>query len=223
MKKRNVSRIVCLFLCLCLFCTGVSAYTIIPVDKDKAFSEELKAKEKVSSWAKGEIDLAREAGLITEHTAFYQTNNISRFQFAELIVNLTEKVTGKKITPAAADTFTDCSEEVVRKAYAAGIVNGKSETTFAPDENCTREQIAAMIYRAWKYIGEETGCAVPSETKAFAAYADKSKVSGYAVEAVGVLATCGVMKGTSETQLSPKNSCTIEMCILLIYRLYQRF
>ena len=87
----------------------------------------------------------------------------------------------------------------------------------------TDEQIAAMIYRAWKYIGEETGCAVPSETKAFAAYADKSKVSGYAVETVGVLATCGVMKGTSETQLSPKNSCTIEMCILLIYRLYQRF
>jgi len=221
--KKMFSRAVCLLLCTCMLCTGVSAYTIIPVDKSSAFSDELIEKEKVSSWAKSEVDAAWKAGLITEHTGDYVTKDISRFQFAELIVNMTEKVTGKTITPAAADTFDDCREEAVRKAYAVGIVNGKSATTFAPDENCTREQIAAMIHRAWKYIGQETGCAVPTDTKAFNTYVDKSKVSPYAVEAVGVLATCGVMKGTSATELSPKNSCTVEMCILLIYRLYQRF
>jgi len=221
--KHMICRAFSLLLCVCVLCVSVSAYTIIPVDKSTSFSETLLEKEKVSSWAKGEVDEAWRAGLVTEHTSEYITKDISRFQFAELIVNMTEKVTGKKITPAAADTFTDCSETAVLKAYAAGIVNGKSEDIFDPDDNCTREQIAAMIHRAWKYIGEETGCTVPTDSRAFRNYTDKSKVSSYAVEAVGVLATCGVMKGVSDTQLSPKGSCTVEMCILLIYRLYQRF
>lgn len=67
------------------------------------------------------------------------TRSITRFQFAELIVNLTEKVTGKEIVPAAASTFTDCTETAVLKAYAAGIVGGIGNNLFAPDTTTNRE------------------------------------------------------------------------------------
>ena len=42
-------------------------------------------------------DIAREAGLLTEHTDDCFKEDITRFQFAELIVNMAEKATGKTI------------------------------------------------------------------------------------------------------------------------------
>lgn len=52
--------------------------------------------------------------------------------------------------------------EAVRWAASKEIVHGHSERKFAPDDNITREQIAAIMYRYAKYkgydvsVGEET-------------------------------------------------------------------
>lgn len=221
--KKTIIRLITALLCVCLLCGSAAAYTIIDVDEDLSFSEDLKEKEAVSSWAKAEIDAARAAGLITENTDEYMKRATTRFQFAELIVNLTEKLTGKAIVPAPADTFTDCKEEVVLKAYAAGIVNGMTADTFVPDATTNREQIATMIYRAVQYIAEETGTDLAPKAADISTFSDKDSVSSWAKEGVGRLAANGIMRGDSATTLSPKNSCTVEQSILLIYRLYSAF
>lgn len=218
--KKTVIRLITLLLCACLLCGSAAAYTIIDVDEDLSFSEELKEKEAVSSWAKAEIDAARAAGLITEHTGEYITRATTRFQFAELIVNLTEKVTGETITPAPIGTFTDCDELAVRKAYAAGIVNGMTADTFAPDATTNREQIATMIYRAICYIEEKAGPAIVPNSADLTGFTDKDTVSSWALEGVGRLAANNIMRGDSATTLSPKKSCTVEQSILLIYRVF---
>ena len=171
-------------------------------------------------WAEAEVALAREAGLITEHTDNCFKEDITRFQFAELAVNLAEKATGKEITPAPADTFTDCTETAVLKAYAAGIVNGVGNGTFAPDQTTNREQIAAMLYRAVQYIERNGGKGLAIKTSDISKYTDNAQVSSWAKEAVGTLAANGVMKGTSGTTLSPQASCTVEQSVILVYRLY---
>lgn len=222
MKKFAV-RLITLLLCACLLCGSAAAYTIIDVDEDLSFSQDLKEKEDVSDWAKAEIDAARAAGLITEHTNEYMKRATTRFQFAELIVNLTEKVTGKAITPAPAGTFTDCDELAVRKAYAAGIVNGMTADTFVPDATTNREQIATMIYRAIRYIADETGTDLAPKAADISAFSDKDTVSSWALEGVGRLASNGIMKGDSAITLSPKKSCTVEQSILLVYRVYSAF
>lgn len=54
-------------------------------------------------------------------------------------------------TPA--DPFTDVAEDAyyydaVLWAVTQGITTGKTETTFAPDEICTRGHIVTFLYRA---------------------------------------------------------------------------
>lgn len=165
--------------------------------------------------------MAREAGLLTEHTDNYFKEDITRFQFAELAVNFAEKATGKEITAAPADTFTDCTEAAVLKAYAAGIVNGVGDGAFAPDQTTNREQIAAMLYRAVQYIEQNSGKGLDVKSTDISKYTDNAQVSEWAKDAVGVLAANGVMKGTSDTTLSPQASCTVEQGVLLVYRLYR--
>lgn len=110
----------------------------------------------------------------------------------------------------------------ISKAYAAGIVGGVGNNRFDPSAKSNREQIAAMIYRAVKYIQTETNVSLVPKTADLSKFTDKSQVSSWAVEGVGALAANGIMAGTSATTLSPKSSCPIEQCIVLIYRLYKK-
>ena len=218
-----MKRTLCAILALSfVFTLSSMAFTFEHLDRDDLFSPEVIEQEKVSEWAKEEIDKAIDAGLVTPHTSDYMTKDITRFQFAELAVNFAEKATGKEVTPAAADTFTDTSDETVLKAYAAGIVNGVGDgKTFAPDDTTNREQIALMLYRAAQYVKNNGGKAIPDMGTDISKYTDRDSVSLWAKEAVGALANNGVMKGSSDTTLSPAASCSKEQSIILVYRLYE--
>lgn len=175
-----------------------------------------------SNWAKPEIDAARKAGLLTENTDNHFKEDITRSQFAELVVNMVEKAIGKEISPAPASTFTDTSETSILKAYSASIVSGVSKTEFAPKNYITREQIATMLYRAITYIEKEKGKEYTTKDDSIESYTDKGSVSSYAKQGVGILANNKIMSGTSATTLSPKSSATIEQSVLLVYRLYNK-
>lgn len=176
--------------------------------------------EPASDWAKSEIDKAKEADLLTPNTSLFFKNDITRSQFAELVVNMIEKVTDNNITPASTSTFTDTSDTNILKAYNVGIVNGLSTTEFSPDTLITREQIATMIYRAITYIEKEKNVEYTVKNDKLENYTDKANVSSYALQGVGILANNNIMTGTSATTLSPKSSATIEQSVLLIYRLF---
>lgn len=188
------------------------AWEATPVDMSQ-----VQVDNGASSWAKSELQAAYEAGLVVDlngNPGFQDT--IDRLQFAQLAVNLVEVLNGEAIAPAAADTFSDCDHEAVLKAYAAGIVQGVGDGLFDPSGKLTREQLATMLYRAWGTLGDQTPSA------GLAGYTDAANVSSWAADAVGSLAASGIMKGTSDTTLTPQGPCTIEQSILLVYRLYQQ-
>lgn len=184
---------------------------------------ELAAFAAPSDWAKAEVEAAETAGLIPDLNGNpgWQ-DNTTRLQFAQLAVRLAESVTGETLPAAPASTFTDCAELDVRKAYAAGIVNGTSVTTFSPDSKLTREQLATMLWRAADYIQQQTGEQVLTAGGSLTGYADADRVSDYAEEAVATLANYGIMKGTSATALSPQQNCSVEQSVLLAYRMLQQ-
>lgn len=181
------------------------------------------AANQPSSWAKAEVEAAKAAGLVPALTGNpgYQTS-ITRQQFAELVVTLVEQATGKTLEAAPAGTFSDCTNLAVRKASAAGIVNGMGDGLFAPNQTTNREQIATMVNRAIQYIKAETGTDLTPVKGSISKFADKSSVSSWAVEGVGALAANGIMNGTSSTQLSPKATCTVEQSILLSFRTFEK-
>lgn len=219
MKKKLLATLCAISLCVGLLAGTASAFTVMQLDPADVFSPELIEKEKVSEWAQDEIALARAAGLITERTGDYMTRSITRLQFAELAVNLAEKATGKEIAASASDTFTDCADAAVLKANAAGIVNGVGDGKFAPDQQTNREQIASMLHRTITYIAQQKSGSYLKNPADISAFSDKAQVSSWAVEGVGALAANEIMKGSSG-KLSPKDGCTIEQSILLVYRIY---
>lgn len=184
---------------------------------------ELAALIAPSSWAQAEISAAEAAGLIPELNGNpgWQ-DNTTRLQFAQLAVRLAEQATGQTLPVVSASTFVDCSNLDVRKAYAAGIVSGTSDTTFSPGNSLTREQLAAMLWRTAGYIQKQTGKQELSAGGSLAGYTDAGRVSAYAKEAVASLAQHGIMKGTSATELSPQENCSVEQSILLTYRMMQK-
>lgn len=174
-----------------------------------------------SDWAKSEIDLAISAGLVPALTGNpkYQ-DAITREQFAELVSNMLEKVLNTQLDPAVSDTFTDTANIAVLKAYHCGVVSGIGDNLFAPTDTTNREQIAAMVFRATEAIKDYTDKDLTPISGSVEKFADKSDISDWAAQSIGELAQNGIMSGTSENTASPKDSCTVEQSILLIYRVY---
>lgn len=184
---------------------------------------ELDAMVNPSDWAKAELAKAEQAGLVPELDGTpFMTENATRLQFAQLAVNLAEKVTGKKLTAASDTTFTDCKDTAVLKAYKAGIINGVSDDKFAPYDKLTREQLATMIWRTVDYIQSKAKEEKLTSGGTLSGYTDAAEVSDYAKDAVAALAKHEIMKGTSETELSPKGNCTVEQSVILVYRTYMK-
>ena len=86
-----------------------------------------------------------------------------------------------------------------------GIVNGVTETEFAPNANITREQIAAIMYRYAKAKGYDVSA---GENTNILSYEDADKISSYAVEALQYTAGSGIMKGKTESTLNPLDNAT---------------
>ena len=89
------------------------------------------------------------------------TNGISATSFApNAVVTRGQVVTflwraASQPKASASSTFTDLADgafyrEAVLWAVEKGITNGKTGSTFAPDEGCTRGQIVSFLYRAAK-------------------------------------------------------------------------
>lgn len=176
-----------------------------------------------SSWAQAEIEAVGGAAMIENlyGTPDWQ-DTITRRQFAWLIVQMLQNHLDEVLPGSPSTTFTDCNDEFVRHAYGAGIVSGTSATTFSPEEKLTREQLAAMLWRAAAYVQERTGEQVLTAGGTLAGYTDAGQVSAYAREAVAALTKYGILAGTSQTTLSPKDGCSVEQGLVLISRMLNR-
>ena len=113
---------------------------------------------------------------------------------------------GSSFADVAADAYY---AKAVAWAVENGITKGTSETTFHPDETCTRAQGVTFLYRA---LGKLAA--------AQAGFTDVAADSYYA-DAVNWAAENGVTKGISETLFGPDGSCTRAQIVTFLYRAYQ--
>lgn len=101
-------------------------------------------------------------------------------------------------------------------AYQNGIVNGVSDTEFAPDAEITREQMAAIIYR---YVKEKGLDISVGEKTDISAYSDCNMISDYAVDAFKYATGSGLIVGTSKTTLEPLANATRSEAATIFVRL----
>lgn len=171
-----------------------------------------------TDWYAEAVIYAVENGLFqgTSATTFEPNANMNR----AMLVTVLYRMSGEQ---AKADTaFGDVAQnawyaEAVAWAKTNGIVSGVSATQFAPNQNVTREQMAAILYRYAQYKGQEAGNADAN----LAAFADANTVSSYAVPAMNWAVKNGLISGTSATTLSPNGSATRAQVATILMR-YQK-
>ena len=93
--------------------------------------------------------------------------------------------------------------EAIRWAAAVKIVNGCSESSFAPDDVLTREQLAAIL---WRYAKSENIDVSIGENTNILSYEDVFTVSDYAIPAFQWTCGSGVLFGNTASTLAPKNA-----------------
>lgn len=89
------------------------------------------------------------------------------------------------------------------------LVNGVSDTLFAPDAAITREQIAVILYR-YRLSPEAGG--------SLSAYPDAWMVSSYAVNAMAWAVGEGIINGNEVGLLAPKDNATRAQIAMILYR-----
>lgn len=103
------------------------------------------------------------------------------------------------------DVVTDSEHEnAISWAAAAGIVVGVGEGVFAPDEYITREQMAVILHRYYKYRGI-------APTGAWAIrlnWADAAEISEYAFEGMMFAKLKGMVESDENGNVNPKGIVT---------------
>lgn len=107
--------------------------------------------------------------------------------------------------------------EAVAWAVENDIVSGISETEFAPEENITREQMATIFYRYAKFKGYST-----EETSELTQFTDVSEISEWAIDALKWANAIGIVSGTSDTEISPKDTATRGQVASILMRFCER-
>lgn len=170
----------------------------------------------IDSWAVEGINKAREYGLMsgTTYGYFEPLRGITRAEFTTIIC----RMLGLDTNPDSYNQkFTDVKPSdwcygSVMAAQAAGYVSGKSETTFAPSDYITREEIAVLVARIIQAYGNEADVYK---------YADGTSVSAWArTSVVGVNAT-GIMTGDQYGQFLPKENVNRQTVAIIAVRLYE--
>ena len=104
--------------------------------------------------------------------------------------------------------------EAVRWAASEGIVNGVSDTEYAPNANITREQLATMLYRYAQYSGMD---AVDLREN-ISGFADADSVSEYAVQALNWAVGEELVNGMGDNTLAPQGNATRAQAAALLMR-----
>ena len=169
-----------------------------------------------SEWAETELGEAYDFGLTYPDVMNNFTRPITREEFCTIVVKFYEKLS-EKTAVVGDDPFTDTDNPEILKAYKLQIVNGISTTEFAPNTNITRQEICVMIFRA---LGAAIEGLVTSEPETFN-FTDAGSIASWAIDAVKYCNSIGVMKGTTETTISPLDNTTREQGIILLKRAFE--
>ena len=105
--------------------------------------------------------------------------------------------------------------EAVRWAAGEGIVNGVSETEFAPNAAVTREQLAAILHRYAQHKGYDVSI---GESTNILSYSDFASISEYAISAMQWACGEGIITGVTESTLEPQGTATRAQSAAILMR-----
>lgn len=182
---------------------------LMVVDNSKNFSDV------GQSWSADAIRFvtAREIFNGTSANAFSPKNFMSRGMIAQVLYNFDSKAKA-----STSNGFSDISKDswyadAVGWAAAENIVTGYSADNFGGEDNITREQMVAILYR----YAEKCGCDMNPGKDAALGFADSAEVSDFAQPAMKWASATGIING-SNGRVMAKEKVSREQAAAIIMR-----
>ena len=141
---------------------------------------------------------------------FGPNDNTTRGQIVTVLYRLEGETTigTSKFSDVGANQYYT---KAVAWAATNGIVNGYTDTKFAPDDNVTREQLAAILFRYAKFKGYDISAIGNIEN-----FADSSNVSSWAKDALVWNVGVGLINGDNGALRPQGNATRAEIATLLM-------
>ena len=143
------------------------------------------------------------------------TKPIKRDEFARLIYfsvkQMSDTMNTKVILNDVKPLFTDTDDVCIGALSNAGIITGRSDECFSPNDFLTREEAAAVIGRTFDLFGFKRLNKITN-------FADKSNISPRAVSAVDSLCPYKIIIGTDNGNFLPKSTITGEQAAIITQR-----
>ena len=160
-------------------------------------------------WFYDTVIAAYEQGIVNgmSATEFCPNETASRGQVVTMLWRLMGKPAAEK-EASFGDLTEDYYRDAVNWAGSQGVVNGYSETEFAPDVQICRQDLVTILYRLE---------GAPAVSGDLSAYADGDTVQSYAKDAMIWAASQGIITGYEDGTLRPDNSANrAEVCAILM-------
>ncbi|RXZ83161.1 S-layer homology domain-containing protein [Paenibacillaceae bacterium] len=170
-----------------------------------------------SHWAARTIEVLAARHIIAGKTdaLFKPDDKTTRAEFTAMLVRVLN-------LPAAegGSTFTDVSErawyaDAVKSAHAAGLITGLSNTKFGPDAVITREQMAALLVRAYEIKGNK----INVRQEPLDAFKDREEISVWARDNVNKALAAKLMQGIGNELFDAKSPATRAQNAQAVYNL----
>ena len=143
------------------------------------------------------------------------TKPIKRDEFARLIYfsvkQMSDTMNTKVILNDVKPLFTDTDDVCIGALSNVGIITGRNDECFSPNDFLTREEAAAVIGRAFDLFGFKRLNKITN-------FADKSNISPWAVSAVDSLCPYKIIIGTDNGNFLPKSTITREQAAIITQR-----
>ena len=167
-------------------------------------------------WAKEHILFTVSRGLFsgTSETTFSPNTTLTRGMF----VTALGRLAGINPVDYQTSMFTDVKEDAYYAPYVnwaakTGIADGTTSTTFAPDSNITREQMAVIM----KNYADKMGYSIPKTLEAVT-FTDNAQISSWAKDAVKAMQQAGVLSGKENNRFDPQGNATRAEAATVLHR-----
>ncbi|OPH52193.1 hypothetical protein BC351_33205 [Paenibacillus ferrarius] len=164
-------------------------------------------------WAGAIIKQAVSAGIVSGYPdgMFKPDHTVTRAEFAVMLMNAL-----KPQGDGSALSFTDkakigaWAQKSVAQAVYAGIITGYEDSTFRPDAEITRPEMAVMIAKA---LGQSV------EATMATGFADDKDIPGWAKGAVAAMKKLGIIEGKGADEFAPVNKTTRAEAVTVLLKM----
>ncbi|QNK56916.1 leucine-rich repeat protein [Paenibacillus sp. PAMC21692] len=184
-------------------------------------ADQVRFADMTSHWARLGVEHLASKRVVTgmSKTSYAPDRAVTRAEFTALLV----RALGLRVQSVAdGNLFADVQSSdwyasAVEAGARSGLVRGIGESSFAPNEQVTREQIAVMLANAYR-IATEATVSAGSTADVLSRFEDAAKVSSWAQDAMAESVASGFIQGKTANQLAPTETATRAQAAVMLER-----